>query len=495
MSRQSRSSFGSNDDTQRETQPLIGAELRHYSTSVDDHCVTQSWTVELWLLLGLASGVFLTRVSWIVIKTTDSALLGHVSTDALSASALADLWMSSTGCFSQGGVLGVFVGQAVGAGNPRMAGVWFQVSMVVIAFITIFIMMAWFMTGNVLSMFPSNDPVLVEKASYFAIVLALALPARNAMMQLGQLFSAQGMVKPPAIASVCAAGFNLVFGLVFVLGVGIPDWDGWGFYACPWITTLTEWVQLLLFVIVFCLISKLHTSFWPGWVWEEITSARIREFVRIFLPAAISLSSDFWRMSIIGILAASLGTLDLAVFNASYRILWMVLSLVGALGAGVGVRISLAVGAENIPAARQSIAIGTTLTLACLVTLTMVVYLFIGEIAHVFSSDPLFIAEFEHVRTPLCAFTFFMNLSVYLERIPMSMGKTKQALYAGLVGSWLGQVPGSYIAVTYWRHDLVGLYWGASIGYCMLSVLLFGIIVTTNWDDVVVDSRRRTEKA
>ncbi|KNC86572.1 hypothetical protein SARC_01295 [Sphaeroforma arctica JP610] len=398
--------------------------------------------------------------------------------------------------FSQGGVLGMFVGQSVGAGNPRMAGVWTQVSFVVISVITVIIMITWSLTGPLIKLLkPDTDPETVSMAGYFAMILALSLPARNLMMQLGQYFAAQGMVRPPAIASVFAAVFNLVFGLIFVLGVGVAGWEGIGFIACPIVTTVTEWVQVALFVLVFCICLKMHKSSWPveGWVWSEITWARVSEFLRIFLPAALSLSSDFWRMSVVGILAASLGELDLAVFNASYRILWMVLSLVGALGAAVGVRISLGVGAENIPAAKQSIFLGSTLTLGSLAGLSVIIYFFIGQIAHIFSNDPIFISEFVKVRAPLCAFTFFMNLSVYLERIPMSMGKTKEALYAGLIGSWLGQVPGAYIAVTYWRHDLVGLYWGATLGYAMLCALLFGIIISTNWEDVVRDSKSRVQ--
>ena len=35
---------------------------------------------------------------------------------------------------------------------------------------------------------------------------------------------------------------------------------------------------------------------------------------------------------------------------------------------------------------------------------------------------------------------FVMNFSVFLERIPVSMGRTKTVFYAGLAGSWIGQV-------------------------------------------------------
>ena len=73
-------------------------------------------------LTKLALGFIAARASWVIIKVTDSALLGHVSTDVLAASAYADLWMSSTGVILMGGVLGTFVGNSIGAGNKKQAG-------------------------------------------------------------------------------------------------------------------------------------------------------------------------------------------------------------------------------------------------------------------------------------------------------------------------------------------------------------------------------------
>ena len=97
--------------------------------------------------------IFIGMVCWVTMKTTDTALLGEAAavrprrrrvractpchgrlltaantrpraghagntTKYLDASALSDLWMSSTGVFIQGGVLGVFCAQAFGVCLP-----------------------------------------------------------------------------------------------------------------------------------------------------------------------------------------------------------------------------------------------------------------------------------------------------------------------------------------------------------------------------------------
>jgi hypothetical protein len=47
--------------------------------------------------VGLAVPMFLSMLSWVGMKTTDSALLGHLSADALAAAALSDLVRANLG--------------------------------------------------------------------------------------------------------------------------------------------------------------------------------------------------------------------------------------------------------------------------------------------------------------------------------------------------------------------------------------------------------------
>jgi hypothetical protein len=72
--------------------------------------------------------LFFSSLSWVAMKTTDTALLGRAGTQYLEASSLSDLWTSSTGVIIQGRVLDMFVGNSI-ATNPKMAGEWLQVGL------------------------------------------------------------------------------------------------------------------------------------------------------------------------------------------------------------------------------------------------------------------------------------------------------------------------------------------------------------------------------
>jgi Na+-driven multidrug efflux pump len=113
-------------------------------------------------------------------------------------------------------VLSIFASNAIGAGRPELAGIWLQVSLVVLLVILLPTMALWVLTGPVLTLF-IDDAALVADAAYYAIVLVICLPARVAFSQLSQYFAALQIVRPFALAGMAALLANLLLGLLFVL--------------------------------------------------------------------------------------------------------------------------------------------------------------------------------------------------------------------------------------------------------------------------------------
>jgi Na+-driven multidrug efflux pump len=93
---------------------------------------------------------------------------------------------------------------------------------------------------------------------------------------------------------------------------------------------------------------------------------------------------------------------------------------------------------------------------AALLALSALVFLRPADLASVFARDPAFIQRVSEASLPLAALVFTMNLSVALEALVASLGKTKHVLISGLVGSWLGQVPACVLFSKFWRSDIIG---------------------------------------
>jgi len=454
---------------------------------------------ELRDLAALTAAYFVSSVSWVAMKTTDTALLGRVGTRYLDATALSDLWTSSTGVFVQGRVLGVFVSQAVGAGNRALAGVWLQTSYVILSAILVPVAAAWACTGPALEALGVRNGKLRSDAAFYALVLMSCLPARVGFSQITQFFSAQKIMKPSYVTAPLAMVLNLALGVALVLGLPFLGFRGYGFPACPAVTAGVEYVQLAVVVGVFCMRQQLQAPCRPegGW-WDlsGVTRARLRTYAAMYAPAALAIASDFWRVSAVGaVIAATLDDDDLGVFNASYRIMWMSLTLTGSLGGAIATKLGLRLGRGDAEGAKTGVYLGLAAAFVLLVALALVVVAIPRQLGSIFTSDKDLLDTFEHVRVPLATTIFSMNAAVVLERVPFGMGRARAVLVAGAIGSWCGQVPAVWACVYYWKKDLSSVYVGVTAGYSLLACILLGIIATTDWSQQARDALARSEVA
>eukprot|EP00584_Thalassiosira_punctigera_P002158 CAMPEP_0172531628 /NCGR_PEP_ID=MMETSP1067-20121228/4955_1 /TAXON_ID=265564 ORGANISM="Thalassiosira punctigera, Strain Tpunct2005C2" /NCGR_SAMPLE_ID=MMETSP1067 /ASSEMBLY_ACC=CAM_ASM_000444 /LENGTH=519 /DNA_ID=CAMNT_0013316025 /DNA_START=38 /DNA_END=1597 /DNA_ORIENTATION=+ len=448
----------------------------------------------------LAMPMFVARVSFVGMKTTDTALLGHVSGQALSAAALSDLWTMCTAVLIQGRVLGIFVGQSIGANNHPLALIYLRISVLILGVLSIGVAISWSFTEKVWLWLGQSEDI-AKDAGYYSFVFIFSIPAQLGFSQLSQFLSAQRIMKPEVASSLIALVGNLVLGVVMVMGIPHLGFDGFGFKACPLVTVMIVWCQCLLLYLYWLKYydksqalssSNAHKQDMSSWT-EGITMERICTYSALYFPAAMALSSDFWRMGAIGAIAATLGEREVGLFNASYRILWITLIFVGALSGAAGIKIALRLGNGDATAARQAAAVGVSLACLFLFLLSTVVYFNIREIGLLFTNDESYLDLFEECRWPFTCVLFFMNLSVSIETIPISMGQTGKVFYAGFVASWFGQVPGVIILTRYWRRDLYALYTGVGAGYAVLVLIYGWLAYTSDYHKYSDMARKRAE--
>jgi len=443
-------------------------------------------------IVKLGVPLFISMLSWVGMKTTDTALLGHVSAEALAASALSDLWTMCSATLIMGRVLNILIGSAVGAGNPKLGGIYLQVAYVVVFSIAIFVVILWNITKQFWLFFGSAYQVSAD-AGYYARILSISIPGLILFSQLSQYFSAQRIMHPEVTASSIALGMNLILGLTLVLGFPIPGFNGYGFVACPIVTTAVVYVQLIVMVVDAIYIERLHVACWGGWSWKEITWHRIHTFSALYFPSALGLASDFWRVAVIGAVAAKLGTIEVAVFNTSYRIMWMTLIVVNSLSMASSIKMSMRFGAMNWMGARQAGHAGLGMCFLVLIVICLALVFHIRLFGQIFTSDPAFLDLFAAARVPFTVTLFLMNLSIALEKIPYSMGRTTEVFWMGLIASWGGQVPGVILLTTYWKNDLYGLYSGMAVGYFVCCVLYAIIAFTSDWKYYAQKAKERAE--
>lgn len=438
---------------------------------------------------------FIARLAWIGMKTTDTALLGHSGTDFLTASSLSDFWTSISGVFISDSVLGSLCGQAYGAKNYDMVGTWLQISWTVFSWAAIPVFGLWCATGPVLQHGLGTDPVIAGYAGYYAIVLALCLPARMISGKLSTFFNAQKITGPSSQTTPIALVLNLVFGLQFVLGIPFSGF-AFGFWACPVVTTLVEWFLVLIYVLVYCGHYRYHEKCWTPKVrpwsyfrdvfvapflassgssrfayYTENIRPKLPEFVKLVVPAVLASASDFWRMSLIGLLAGTLGNKEVAVFNASYRFAWMNLVVIGSFSSACVTQLGIALGTGDGQLSRKIRDLGIGSVAVFLILTTGATVAFIEDLAVLFTNDPEVIQLFVESRFEMGLMIFFMSFSIHFESLLVALKKTDSLFKAALAGSWLGQVPAVVLLLSFWGKHLQSVYLGVGIGYMLLFLL------------------------
>eukprot|EP00754_Rhynchopus_humris_P045947 Rhum_TRINITY_DN5433_c0_g2::Rhum_TRINITY_DN5433_c0_g2_i1::g.17424::m.17424/K03327/TC.MATE, SLC47A, norM, mdtK, dinF; multidrug resistance protein, MATE family len=526
----------SGDTGSEESDPLLGL----VSSKI-------SFWRECTLMLSLGTPIFVGRAAWTVMKTTDSAFLGHVGTQFLASQSLADLWIMIAGIFLHDKILRVLCAQARGRGEPHLMVAWLFISYAVLAAVTVPIAAFYLSTEYVMShwLLPESERSLAPNAGLYAAILLLAVPGRVFCAQLTQFLQVQSLFDPSVYGSLLAMVVNGLLGAVMIFGVPATSFDGFGFPACPSVTVFSEYVQGAATAILalrlaeqtrhwhtnmhaktealrvlhgLFLVEPPHAPTAPvppslGHTLREpeaapvyglntealaevralITRRRMWEFVKLYVPLSLQYGSDFWRMGVVGGIAALVSPVDVAAFNASYKILYVALAVVGSAAVVVSMRVGLKLGAGDAKAARLCAWYGIAGTLLQSLFFTVVIYVNSETLSEVFSSDPAVRLAFKSIRQPLAVTVFFMNFSIALETVPVCAGYTTATFLCGCAGSWLFQVPCVYYF--YLRYNsLAGIYWGVAVGYFAVCVMYSILIASINWNDAVQLAQLRASK-
>lgn len=92
---------------------------------------------------------------------TNVIVLGHLGTDELAGSAFATIVTSMSAIIlwqGFGDALITLTSQAIGAGNPKLAGVWLQTSILAITLGALPVGLCWWYTEDILRLTGDNGP-------------------------------------------------------------------------------------------------------------------------------------------------------------------------------------------------------------------------------------------------------------------------------------------------------------------------------------------------
>lgn len=311
--------------------------------------------------------------------STDTAFVGHLTNSTvgtflnqtftaeeyLAASSLSDMVVNilivPPLAFNQ--VLNALVGQALGSGNPKMAGTWLQLSVFFLSLTYLpFLVAQYFVVGRFLHALGFSEDVCVLARTYSRFQLLWPVP--NGIYQCMRFyFQAQGISRPAMYNNIAFLGINVLLNWFFVFGGPFQylpaghnmAWHGFGFIGAAVSISTSRILQPFTYFLYMFVWRKAHRDTWPGLSWAFLQAERVKSFLKQALPLIGTLIFQSVAGQVQTLLIAKLGSLVIAA-NAAVGAATQVTSagFSAAFGAVAAVRVGFHLGRGDAQSAKDA---------------------------------------------------------------------------------------------------------------------------------------------
>jgi Na+-driven multidrug efflux pump len=141
--------------------------------------------------------------------------------------------------------------------------------------------------------------------------------------------------------------------------------------------------------------------------------------------------------------------------------MWIVMILALSMSGASGINMAQRLGKLDHLGAKQAGYVGVVMAGGVTFLISVVVLCNMRLFGQIFTNDEIFLTLFEETKWSFTTTLFLMNFSVVLERIPYSMGRTKEVFWMGFIASW-----GGMFDCIWWRVPLLVAF------VCLLLALL-----------------------
>ncbi|KAJ1384991.1 Multi antimicrobial extrusion protein [Sesbania bispinosa] len=421
------------------------------------------------------------------INSIANMFVGHLGDLELSAVSLTN---SVIGTFSFGFMLGMgsatetLCGQAFGAGQVTMLGVYMQRSWVILFVTTLCLLPIYIFAAPILKLLGQQEDI-ADLAGEFAILVIPQFFSLAFNFPTQKFLQAQSKVKVIAwigfVALVIHIG--LLWLLIYVLGLGLTG-AALAFDITSWIITGTQ----LVYVMVWC------KNEWKGLSWMAFKD--IWAFVRLSLASAIMLCLEVWYMMSLIVLAGHLDNAVIAVDSLAICMNyngWESMIFIG-VNAAISVRVSNELGLRHPRAAKYSVYV-TVIESLLLGIIFMVVILATKDSFAIIYTSSKTVLEAVSQLGGILALTMVLN-SVQPVISGVAVGGGWQALvaYINLACYYLFGLPLGYVLGYVADLGVKGLWGGMICGIGLQTLLLLFILYRTNWNKEVEQTSERVQR-
>ncbi|XP_058081015.1 protein DETOXIFICATION 33-like [Magnolia sinica] len=440
---------------------------------------------KMWEIAGPA---ILTSVLQFSIGFVTVAFVGHLGFIELAAVAVSQNIVEG---FAFGFLLGMgsavetLCGQAVGAGQIHMLGIYLQRSWILTGLTALALTPVYIFTSPILKFLHQSDEIS-EVAGRFCIWVIPQLFAYAMNFPLQKFFQSQTRVWVMAAIAAAALALHVLLNWLLVTkleyglaGAAIAGNISW------WVINLAQLVYL---------VSGYFPNAWTGFSLLALRS--LTAFVKLSLASAIMLCLELWYYTAVILLVGSLKTkpeIDVDAVSICMNLeVWTLMVAIG-FNAAVSVRVSNELGAGHPKAAKFSVVVTVSTSVLLGILFTAAILIARSEFPKVFTDKPVVIRETIKLGYLLAATIFLNSIQPVLHGVAIGAGWQSLVALVNVGCYYVFGLPLGALLGYRFKLGVVGIWSGMLAGTLLQTIILTWITYRTNWQKESFQAEERLQ--
>ncbi|KAM3319950.1 protein DETOXIFICATION 35 isoform X1 [Capsicum chacoense] len=441
-------------------------------------------TVKLWRIGGPIAFNIICQYG---VNSLTNIFVGHLGNIELSAISIAQTVISTFSfgfMMGMGSALETLCGQAYGAGQVHMLGIYMQRSIIILLATCVILLPMYLFATPVLELL-GQETAIAELSGRYTMFLIPQLFSLAINFPTSKFLQAQSKVDVLAGIGLAAVLAHAVFLWIFIYTFE------WGTTGAAIAFDLTNWLTAIAqlgYVVGWC------KDGWKGLSWAAFNE--IWAFVRLSIASAVMLCLEIWYMMSIILLVGHLNNAVIAVGSISICMNingWENMLFIG-INAAISVRVSNELGLGHPRATKYSVYMTVFQSLLIGILCMVIVLVARDHLAIIFSSS-------KEMQKAVADLAFLLGITMVLNSVQpvisgVAIGGGWQALvaYINLGCYYIFGLPLGYLLGYAAKLGTKGLWLGMIAGAALQTFILLIILYKTNWSREVEDTTKRMHK-
>jgi len=417
-------------------------------------------------MVRLALPLVLAEIGWMLMGVVDTLFVGRVSAEAIGAVGLGTMLFYAIGICASGLLLGLdtMVSQAFGAGDrddcrhSLISGVWLSLFLIPIVMTLVAGLTPLLNSWGI-------DPSVMKETRPYLRVLNWSAPGLLLYFGFRRYLQSINIVKPVMVTLLAANLVNIFFNWVFVFGnLGAPRLGAEGSAFATFGSRIV--MAGALGVVIWRDDPRLpHVSWRPDF-------QRVKELLRLGLPAAAQIGLETGVFAVVTVLAAKLGATPLAGHQIALTTVSTTFMMPLGISSAAAVRVGQAFGRGDPHGVAHAGWTALGLGGAVMSFAAVCLIAFPHFIARLFTPEPDVVEAGASLLRIAAFFQLFDGLQVVTTGALRGLGDTRTPMICHFTGYWGLGLPLGALLCFHFGMGARGLWMGLSAALVAIGTVL-----------------------